>query len=233
MHVSSPSDARSSRRRLARSAACAVLALASAGVAAAGASAATIGVTAPCVVNISSGGAQMQVVGNGFAAGDSIELTTNSGGGFGMATADATGAFSTLITAPTLSNNGPGEATFTLTAIDETTSLLANPTTTFLLANLAVATKPMEAKPSKKVTFTFSGFLPGTEIYAHYLHGKKVTATARFGRAVAPCGLLKTKAKLYPGKRKFQTYKVQFDDSRHYSAKTLPRWVSTLSIFTF
>lgn len=227
MHVSEVSEVRSPRRRLPTLTACAALALASSGVAAAQASAQSIGVTG-CVVNTNDQPAQMIVSGTGFAPGDTIELSTTTGGGSGTATSDAGGQFQSAITGPLLSILGAGEQSFTLTATDDNNGATA--TTTFEAANLAVTTNPPEAKVSRKVSYTFSGFVPGHEIYVHYLHKKKVTATAKFGRAKGACGLLKARAKLYPGKQRFSQYTVQFDQTRHYSAKSLPRVVRTLSI---
>jgi len=219
VHVSEVSEVRSPRRRLPTLTACAALALASSGVAAAQASAQSIGVTG-CVVNTNDQPAQMIVSGTGFAPGDTIELSTTTGGGSGTATSDAGGRFQSAITGPLLSILGAGEQSFTLTATDDNNGATA--TTTFEAANLAVTTNPPEAKVSRKVSYTFSGFVPG--------HKKKVTATAKFGRAKGACGLLKARAKLYPGKQRFSQYTVQFDQTRHYSAKSLPRVVRTLSI---
>jgi hypothetical protein len=233
MHVSEPSDARSPRRRLPTASACALLALAAPGVVTAQASAAAISVPEACVVNTGGGGSPMVVQGSGFTPSDSIELTTDKGSGFGTVTVGPTGSFLTTMTAPVLSSSGPAEAIFKLTANDNTTPLAINPTTSFLAANLAVATNPARARPGKKVTFIFTGFVTGKQIYAHYLHGRKITATARFGKAGGPCGVLKKKAKLYPSHQRYTSYKVQFDDLRHYTAKSLPRYVTTLSVFTF
>ena len=78
---------------------------------------------------------------------------------------------------------------------------------------------------------SFSGFRPGKQIYAHYLHRGKITATAKFGRSKGACGQLKSKAKFYPGRQRFTTYKVQFDDARKYSPHSSPRFVTTLRLF--
>jgi hypothetical protein len=205
------------------------LTLACAGIAAAQASAATITVGVACVVNPDpASGSPVMVTGAGFTPGDPIALQTTAGGGFGNATADANGNFTVTITAPILSTTGPSFSPFTLTATDDLNPLPATPTATFDVANLAVATNPMEAKPSKRVTWSFSGFDSGAEIYVHYLHGKKVVATKAFGRASGTCGTLKTKKVFFPGKAKYDSYRVQVDDSRHYSAKSLPHWVATL-----
>jgi hypothetical protein len=93
--------------------------------------------------------------------------------------------------------------------------------------------KPTEAALTKKVTWYFSGFRRGKFIYAHYLH-KKPAAQARFGRATGPCGLLKVKARFYPGGHpRFKTYTVQIDDSKRYSKHASPKIVTKLGTFAF
>ncbi|HEY5316428.1 MAG TPA: hypothetical protein VIJ20_00505 [Solirubrobacteraceae bacterium] len=204
------------------------VAFAISGVAAAQASAAAIAVTQACVVNANPAeGSPMTVNGTGFTAGDSINLQTVTGDAFGTATADVNGNFTATFAAPTLSTPNPAAGAFTLQAMDETDGV-TTASTTFDVANLAVATNPARAKPNKKVTWSFSGFTSGAQIYAHYLHGKKVTATMRFGRAGGPCGVLKTRKVFYPGHAKYGSYKIQIDDARRYSATTLPRLVATL-----
>ena len=95
----------------------------------------------------------------------------------------------------------------------------------------AVKTKPARAKFTHPVTFTFSGFKPGKQIYAHFLHPKPV-ARERFGKAKGVCGVLKTKALLYPGGHpRFKTYKLQFDDSKAYSRHASPRIDTKLNTF--
>ncbi|HWC85455.1 MAG TPA: hypothetical protein VG388_02880 [Solirubrobacteraceae bacterium] len=171
----------------------------------------------------------MAVTGAGFAPGDPIELETTLGNAFGSATADADGNIETLMTAPALATNDlPAESAFTLTATDPLHPLAVTPTTRFLVANLAVEARPANALPGTRVTWTFSGFTTGAKIYGHYLHGTKVTATATFGRATGPCGVLKVKALVYPGHEKYGSYKIQIDDSRRYSPRTVPRWLGKL-----
>jgi hypothetical protein len=227
MHVVDPSQARLRRRRLPALVAGFAVTLACSGLAAAQASAATIAVGQACVVNPNpSVGSPMTVTGAGFTPGGPISIASNNGGAFTTATADATGALNITMAGPILATVNPAAAAFVLTATDETSGGTA--TTAFAAANLAVSTNPAQGKPNKRVTWSFSGFIGGAQIYAHYLHGKKVTATAKFGRAQGPCGVLKKRAVFYPGKAKYDVYKVQVDDSRKYLANSLPRLVATL-----
>lgn len=233
MQVNDPSAARSPLRRLARLSACSAAMLASSGVIAAQASAATLTVPSPCVVNPSAfNGAPMTVVGGGFTPGDSVELTTNKGDGFGNATADASGSFTVTMTAPVLSKSAPGEAAFILTAADQTDGV-TTASTTFEAANLAAAANPSRAKLGKKVTFMFSGFTTGAPIYGHYLHRNKVVTTERMGLASGPCGLLKTRAELFPKHARYQNYNIQYDDSARYSKVSVPRLIATLTTVSF
>lgn len=228
MHASDPSVARSRGRGLSTLALGITVALGFLVVAAAQASAATIAVLQPCVVNANPAvGALMTVTGAGFAPGDSISLSSTTGGASGSATAGPAGTFAINMAGPILPTINPAAATFALQATDETDGV-TTATTSFAAANLAVTTNPAEAKPTKKVTWSFSGFTGGAEIYAHYLHGKKVVATTKFGRAIGPCGVLKKKAVFYPGHAKYEVYRVQVDDVRRYLAHSLPRLVATL-----
>lgn len=231
MAVCDRSGTRSRRFGLSTLTASFVLALASPGVVAERALAQTVRVTQACVVNTAAGAGAMNVVGSGFAAGDTVDLQSSPAGASGTATAGSDGAFATSFSGPILPTLKPAVQPFTLNATDESNGATA--TTSFETANLAVATNPARAKPSKKVTYSFSGFKPGAQIYAHYLHRSKVTATARFGRSQGACGQLKRKAKFYPGSQRFTTYKVQFDDSRRYSPHSSPRFVATLRLFRF
>lgn len=218
------------RSRLSRLTASAVVALGASGVVAAAASAQAIQVAQACVVNTQSAPGAVTVVGSGFVAGDTVDLESSPAGAFGTATVGPDGTFATSFAGPILPL-GPTAKSYTLTATDEDNGATAG--TTFLTANLAVATHPATAKPSKKVTYSFSGFRPGAQVYAHYLHRGKVTATAKFGRSKGACGQLKSKARFYPGHQRFDTYKVQFDDAHKYSAHSLPRFVTTLRLFRF
>jgi hypothetical protein len=227
MHANDPTVARLRRRRLPSLSAGVAVTLACAGAVAAQASAATVKVGLACVVNPNPGvGSPMPVTGAGFTPGGAVSLASDKGGAFASTTADSAGNIALIMPGPILPTVNPAAAPFVLRATDEISGGTAS--VAFAAANLAVATHPLQAKPSTKVTWTFSGFIGGAEIYAHYLHGKKVTATAKFGRAQGPCGVLKKKAVFYPGKARYNSYKVQVDDTRRYSIKSLPHWIATL-----
>jgi hypothetical protein len=104
---------------------------------------------------------------------------------------------------------------------------------TFRVTNLAVATKPPTAPYHKVVKYIFAGFRPGKPIFGHYSRHGHLVLTHKFGKAKGPCGILHTKAKLFPGHTPARAkYKVQFDDSKKLKKKVHPKIVTSLgSIF--
>jgi hypothetical protein len=222
-----------SHRRLASFAVTACGAVSATAALAAQASAATLAADKACYVNPDPAvGVPMTIIGAGWVPGSTVQLT--GGSIFADATADATGAvtFSTA-TAPTLATVDPGAKTTVLTASDNN-GTTAN--VSVMSANMAVATKPGSVRNVRKdkVTFSFSGFVPGKRIYGYYLRRKKIVAKDRFGKAHGPCGLLKQKALLYPGGRPtHNSYTVTFESSSRYNKKVFPRVTGTLSILRF
>jgi hypothetical protein len=103
----------------------------------------------------------------------------------------------------------------------------------FQITNLAVATKPPTAPYTKVVRYTFAGFRPNKPIFGHYSRHGHLVLTHKFGKAKGPCGILHTKAKLFPGHGPAGAkYKVQFDDSKKLKRKAKPKIVTSLgSVF--
>jgi hypothetical protein len=203
----------SSHRRLASIAITACCAVPVAGALAAQASAATLAANKACYVNADPAqGAPMVITGSGFVPGTTVQLT--GGTTFGNAVADAAGNVSIPAQAPELATIAPASKTTPLTA---------------------TATKPGSVRNVRKdkVTFMFSGFVPGKHIYGYYLR-KKVVAKAKFAKAQGPCGMLKQKALLYPGGRpSHDSYKVTFESSSKYNKNAFPRVTGTLNILHF
>jgi hypothetical protein len=200
--------------------------------AAAPASAATLSLNKPCYVSAVSKRAAMNLLGSGFVPGDMVEISSSDGSVATSTTVNASGDIAATTGAPIPAFSLPGSKTVTLTAQDFTaagTTITATARTQ--AAQLAVDTKPAQARLSKKVTWYFSGFRPGRFIYGHYLH-KKPVARAKFGRAKGPCGVLKVKAQFYPGGHpRFKSYGLQLDDSKGYSKHASPRIVTRLGTF--
>jgi hypothetical protein len=225
----------SSHGRLASAAVIACCAVPAAGALAASASAATLAANKACYVNADpTTGMPMVITGAGFVPGTTVQLT--GGTTFGNAVADASGSVSIPAQAPTLSSVGPSQKTTLLTATAD------NPDGTQTMAqlrvrsaNLAVETRPRSVRNVRKdkVTFSFSGFVPGKHIYGYYLR-KKIVAKVKFARAKGPCGTLKQKALLFPGGHpSHDSYKVTFENTSKYTKKAFPAVTGTLSIFHF
>lgn len=205
--------------------------LAAPALAATQASAATLAVGAPCYVNAdASRGTPILVTGTGYTPGDTIGVKGQ--GVFGTATVAADGTLTLITDGPILATSGPASKTFMLTAIDATSGAGAVAAGTVTMANLSVATSPTFAKPSRKLTWSFSGFSPGRTVYVHYLRKNRVLGRMAFGRAKGPCGLLKARDLFYPGGHpKYSKYTVVFDQVQKYTTRARPRIISTLSFF--
>lgn len=191
---------------------------------AAQASAATITVNKPCYVT-GAKRAEMTVTGSGFIPGDTVTLTSSDDSVGATGPVSTTGTISITTGAPVPGSlfKAAKQKTVTVTATDFASSGSITASTPTMVAPTLVSTKPARARFTRVVTFFFSGFTPGESIYAHYLHPKQV-ALARFGKAQGACGILKTRARLYPGGHpRFKRYKVQFDDSKHFREHATPR----------
>jgi hypothetical protein len=201
------------------------------GAAASPAMAATASVGRACYVNANpSVGAPIQVSGSGFAPGHQLEVEGQ--GVFGTTTAGSTGGFAVTVQGPILATSAPAAKRFELRVLDETDGS-ASATTTVRMANLSFRTKPGVAKPSARVRYHFSGFRKGRAIYGHFVHKGRVI-THRYGEAKGACGMLTTRATLFPGGHPRHThYKVQFDDSRRFHTKATPRITTSISIRIF
>jgi hypothetical protein len=225
----------SSHRRVATIAITACCAVPAAGALAASASAATLAANKACYVNANpSEGAPMVVTGSGFVAGTTVQLT--GGTTFGSGVADANGNVSIPAQAPELATIAPASKSTMLTATgDNPDGSQTTATLKVQSANLAVATKPGSVRNVRKdkVTFSFSGFVPGKHIFGYYVRNK-VVAKAKYGRAKGPCGMLKQKALLFPGGRpQKDQYKVTFESSGKFNKSAFPRVTGTLNILHF
>ncbi len=225
----------SSHRRLASIAVTACCAVPAGGALAAQASAATLAANKACYVNRDPAlGAPMVVTGSGFEPGSTVQLA--GGTTVGSAVADSAGSVSIDASAPELATIAPASKATMLTATAQNADgSTTTATVTVQSANLAVATSPGSVRNVRKdkVTFSFSGFVPGKHIYSYYLR-KTIVAKAKFAKAQGPCGVLKQKALLYPGGRPtHDSYKVTFESSSRYSKNVFPSVTGTLNITHF
>ncbi|HEY6472123.1 MAG TPA: hypothetical protein VIY26_04465, partial [Acidimicrobiales bacterium] len=97
----------------------AALTLLGAAGAAQGASAATLGVNAPCYVFATKTPPTMVITGSGYVPGDLVEISSNVGFASASATADANGNIAVTTAAPLPNKLGAGAQSAVLTANDE------------------------------------------------------------------------------------------------------------------
>jgi len=201
------------------------LVIAAAGLVRAGTAwAASISIVPRCVVDshIQRVVGRMTVDGHGFTPGDTVKITGD--GVLATATVTGEGTFTTTTGGPLTSFAGPGVRAFTLRAVGQRGGETA--TATGLVTNLAASARPTHARPGHKVHWFFSGMRPGRPVFGHYLIRRRrrlrPLRTLRFGRAHGPCGVLRTRQLLEPGRR-VRSLTVQFDDSRRYRANAVPR----------
>jgi len=136
----------------------------------------------------------LTVSGSSFTANTRVAI---AGDVTGTAQADANGAFSTTITAPTVTELGP--RTVTMIMVDE-----SNPANTATVRVRVVrepygSNLPLAGKPTEMTTWRFAGFTTGRPIYGHFLHGGRLRGSYRFGVARGVCGTLRVRAPRIPG----------------------------------
>lgn len=217
----------------------AVASLGLAGTAAAATVPPTLTVNQACYVTVSKKDRPTMVVtGTGYGPGDSVSVSDSEGGFYENTTADASGAITVSAPAPVPYLDKPGEKSDTITATDYSP---AGPvyvgTATTKLSELIVAAKSRRGRGlsalTRKTRWAFSGFPEGKEIWGHYLYRHKLLARQKFGRAKGPCGLLTTRARMYPATPHHRVYQIQLDSSRHYSTHTSPRLVTKIGLQLF
>lgn len=223
------------RRRLG-AAACALTVLL-AGGAAQGASAATLGVNAGCYVYATKTPPTMVVTGSGYVPGDLVSITSNAGFVDATTTADPSGNIAVSTAAPIPPKAAAGAQPIVLTADDESVNGPITATAAVSVAYLYVFHGGAKKRPGlgafrEKTSWSFSGFVPGKYIWGHYTLGGRQVAKIRFGKASGPCGVLKTRAKLFPATPHHRSYPVQVDDSRRYSKHSSPKVSGRLTLTT-
>jgi hypothetical protein len=205
--------------------------------AAQGASGATLSVNAGCYVFATKTPPTMVVTGAGYTPGDLVSITSNVGFVAASATADAAGNIAASTTAPLPPKVAAGAQAVVLTADDESINGPITASAPLSVAYLYVFHGGAKKRPGlrafrEKTSWSFSGFTPGKYIWGHYIIHKRQVARARFGKAKGPCGVLKTRAKLYPATPHFRSYPVQVDNSKRYSRHSFPKVSGRLSLTT-
>lgn len=215
----------------------AVLTLVAGAAGAQGASAATLSVNAGCYVFATKSAPTMVVTGAGYAPGDLVTISSNVGFVDASATADGGGNISVSTTAPLPPKVAAGAQPVVLTADDESVNGPITASAPLSVAYLYVFHGGAKKRPGlgafrEKTTWSFSGFTPGKYIWGHYIIHRHQVARARFGKAKGPCGVLKTKARLYPATPHHRSYPVQVDNSKRYSRHSFPKVSGRLTLTT-
>jgi hypothetical protein len=210
------------------SACCALAALIAAPTAAA---AGTVATGQACYVAQQGQGVNIDVTGSGFTAGEAVFAQIPAPGGlagFVEATVASDGTISATVEDVFPEGIDPvAEAKQMQIKGVLSGQILAE--VPFQITNLAVATKPPTAPFSHIVKYSFAGFRANKPIFGHYFRQGKLVVTHKFGKATGPCGILHTKAKLFPGHGPDSAkYKVQFDDSKKLNPKATPKIVTSL-----
>jgi hypothetical protein len=195
------------------------------------ASAATVETSQGCYVAKGTEGVDIGVTGSGFTAGEEVFAQVPAPGGLG-ASDDTTVAPDGTINV-TVENLFPESiepvAESHVMQIKGILSGQILAEVPFQVTNLAVKTVPATGSYTKVVTYIFAGFRPHKPVFGHFFRGGKLVLTHKFGKATGPCGILKTKSKLYPGTSpRDAKYKVQFDDSKKVNPKATPKIVTSL-----
>lgn len=132
----------------------------------------------------------------------------------------ATGIVAGRLTAP--DTGGAAQRPFTLTVTDpENPALTA--TATRLASEFNVTVQPGGgAAAATRRRINARGFTNGGTLYAHVVRGRS-KRNLRIGRLTGACGDLRVKRRLFAAGARRGTYRVQFDTSRRYSGRTVPR----------
>jgi hypothetical protein len=196
----------------------------------------TVTLDKPCYVSASSKwGATIRVSGSGFTPGEAVFAQVSGRLGlvtFVEAKVGSEGGFSATLTKVLPARIGPVDEQVSLQIKGVVSEALLK-STPFWMTNLAVTTSPTVAPANKTVSFSFSGFNPGAPVYGHYLHNGHLMLTHRFGTTEGACGLLKARSAMYPGRSRYSSYTVQFDDQKFYSTSSYPKIDTQVAIKRF
>ncbi len=202
---------------------------------AAAASAATISTTLPCVRNIGIPGAlTLPLLGTGFAPNSSVSIRTASPADpspriLTTVQADGAGSISARVDPPPLHAESTVEQAFTLAAVDG-----ANPpnvaTTAFRQVRFGFDSRPSSGRPTRRVTYTARGYVPGKPIYAHFRFKGITRRNVRIGIAHSPCGIASKRMRLLPTKTRFGTWAIYMDQERRFRKGTVVQAKGALTI---
>jgi hypothetical protein len=202
----------------------AVFALAALFAAPGGASAADVTVDQSCYVEDSP----IAASGSGYTPNSSATLTL--GDTTSVADTDASGAFSTTLTAPLTTLKHKGAQQVPLTVRDADTG--AQTSTTVNVAKIGVDAFPAKAKPHSRITWYIAGFPSQKAVYGHWRFGGVTRGNHRMGQPQGPCGVLKVRARqIEAATIRFGIWTVQFDHNRTYDAHAVPRVSVRINVY--
>ncbi len=194
------------------------------------ASAATISVDRACYVRTGPSAPPMTLAGAGFAPGGQVAITDSSGTLHATATATAAGALDARFPGPSLVLTTPGQQRDTIIATQPSATapaIVATTATEISILGAGHGSTP-SARGDKALTeptgWVFSGWPAGKTIWVHYLVKHRQVARQAFGRASAPCGVLRVRKPLYPATPHTTSYRTQVDTVKRYSTATRPRF---------
>jgi hypothetical protein len=160
-------------------------------------------------------GEPVNLLGAGFSPSTKIDVIRN-GEPFGELMSDANGAFNGLIQ---MLVQETGQARRVYRAIDS-----ADPTKRASVRLLVSAVEvnlrpPGGVEPGRRLRIGARGFTSGSTLYAHIVRGRSVR-NERIGRLRGPCRKLLAYKRLFGAEAPVGSYRVQFDTSRGYRART-------------
>ena len=188
------------------------------------ASAADVSIDQTCYVE----GKPIVASGSGYTPNSTATLTLADA--TYSADTDATGAFSTTITAPASTLKHPGAQQYGLSVRDAGSG--AETSTSVNVAKIGVDAFPVQAKPHSRITWYLAGFPSQKAIYGHWRFGGRTRANHRMGRPQGPCGVLKVRARqIEAAQIRFGIWTVQFDHNRTYDAHAVPRVSVRINVY--
>jgi hypothetical protein len=112
-----------------------------------------------------------------------------------------------------------GERDFTLT-VTEVEQPSNTASVTSRVTALSLRLKPSRARPNRRVRIIGSGFIDGTDVYAHYVRKRKLRKTVRLGPPQGPCGRIDVKRRQIPLRRPaLGRWTLQVDNQKAYSPR--------------
>jgi hypothetical protein len=168
----------------------------------------------------------LTVSGSAFTANAPVAIT---GDVTGATQADATGAFTAQVVAPTVAGLGP--RTVTMTVTDGLNPANRATMRVRVVREAFGSNLPLAGRPREMTTWRFAGFVPGRPIFGHFVRAGRVRGSYRFGVARGVCGTLRVRAPRIPGVRRVTAgrWTLKLDQRRRYRASA-PGSTSTFRI---